>query len=928
MIGWMAALAIMALTPLVYAQDAPADSDSEARAMRFALSEGELKADVSLERGDVEDGESKWRLVVREQAATDGGESAKVLSTIPVPNWVGRTHYGFDVETAEVDDNHFVVLFSATPGASADPPPSAPDFKAAWLVHEEREQNMRWRHVGSTQYSELDGGSRMSIRRPDGAAELIRFSPDAAERFCGVLDTDTFAFERFVVDENRFLTDFDVDALVDTAKPLDARLGDPEFTPPMLQGWFQWFIASSDARTPDEEESLIRPLELGDFRLEVGWSEGVEGLGRGEFVTAQINNAVPMTAIRIFPGDGASAERYRASATPRTLLVALQNGERFTFDVPSADYQTMVDRHGITIELPEPVTTGCMTIVLLDSEQGEPAGDAPDSLATAVTMAEATPYSTLHGSSPQETAQNLVDFVASSDSVRKRERVSELGLTIGEPLVEAVLEKMRQGTPAERRRVIPLLASIPADEAVPLLADYLEHFGPGDEEYRAVKRALAAHHRNSSSTLVAYVRSMDDPTSRKYVDMVRLLGRVGDPDDIAILIDDLGQGDARVRNERIRAIAKAGEALVGRLVEAAAREPNSTESHDAFKALNLIGRQIHYTDQGTLSAPDIYLEAVRKTQKRRTLMRALRVAKYFYADGFVGLVADEFADHPDPLVQREAIAALARYPDDHALELVLDAMSDRSPDVRIAAAETMGEREDAADAVGELEAYVARERWTAGLQEAFETLARVENERTDGIFLRLLDEQPNADATLIALRALNRRERALPGAAVVEALESDVTRAQTRLELVDNLGFDDSKAAHSWLVGVATKKAKSDASPDAKKARDVRRMRRHAILALGRQRTEAGRRVLLELARTTEDDDVRQVAIRSLGFFASAELLESLREWHREAEPGLREQLDDTIDMIDRRISIDEAEANVDEAIEDIEQAESGDSSE
>ena len=922
------ALALLAGPSTSQAQSSPEDETeaSDERVTSFELAEDGLDVVLDFERGDVEGGDARWQLLVRapDSDAEADSDDERVLSQIPVPTWVGRTHYGFDVETAEVDDTHHIVLFSATPGAREDPPPSAPEFKAAWVVHRERDQK-QWRHVGSTQYSELDGGSRMYLRESAGTIELVRFRPDAAERFCGVDETDTFAYERFEVDANRFVTEFDIAALEKTASPIDSRIGDPEFTPPMLQGWFQWFIASSDARTPDERESLIRPLELGDFRLEIGWSEGVEGLGRGEFVTAQVNNSVPMTAMRLFPGDGVSAERHKSSAKPKKLLIALQNGERYVVDVPQLDYNTLVEHHGVTVELPGPVRTSCLTIVLLDSVPGETTGDAPEALASAVTMAEATPYSVLHGSSPARTAQNLVDFVASTEDPRRRERVSELGLTIGEPLVAAVLEKMRDGTPKERRRVIPLLASIPADEAVPLLADYLEQFGPGDEEYRAVKRSLAAHHRNSSKVLVRYVRSMDDATSRKYVDMVRLLGRVGEPDDIAILIDDLGKGDSRVRNERIRAIAKAGEELVEELIVAAAPSPNSDESHDAFKTLNLIGRRVHYTDQGTLPKAELYLEAVHKTEKRRTLMRALRVAKYFHAEGYVRSVREDFADYPDPLVRREAIAALGRYPGPEALKLVLDALSDRSPDVRIAAAETLGERSDTAEAVAELREYIDRERWKAGLREAFETLARVEEASTDELFAELLDERPNSDATLLAFQALNRQERGVDGARIVAGLRGPVSRNQTQLELIDNLAFDDSDAGHDWLTEAVAKTPPGEELEDPQTARDVRRVRRHAILALGRRREAPGRETLLELARSTEDEDVREVAIRALGFYASPRLLETLREWHREAEPGLREKLQDTIDMVDRRISINAAEDEVVETIEDVEEAEASD---
>ncbi|MGM0559423.1 MAG: HEAT repeat domain-containing protein, partial [Myxococcota bacterium] len=361
--------------------------------------------------------------------------------------------------------------------------------------------------------------------------------------------------------------------------------------------------------------------------------------------------------------------------------------------------------------------------------------------------------------------------------------------------------------------------------------------------------------------------------------------------------------------------AKAGVDLVPALLDAAALEPNSTQSHDAFKALDLIGRRAHYDDQGTLPNAALYLETLGETEARRTLMRGLRVAKYFRVEGYVELVKETYADYPDPLIRREAIGALGRYPSETARGLIIDAMKDRSPDVRIAAVETLGERDDLEYALEALEDYIDAERWKAGLQQAFRTLAATENETTSDIFARLLQERPNSDAALIALQALNREDRGLGGTDIVRALDSGISRAQTRLELIENLGLDDSEAGGDWLTRHA--RMATEAEDDENTARDMRRTRRHAILALGRRRSDQGRITLLELARETEDDDVRDVAIRALAFHASPELLETLKEWRRAAEPGLRGKLDDTIDMIDRRISVDEAEAEVIDAIEE-----------
>ncbi|QDG54485.1 hypothetical protein FIV42_28190 [Persicimonas caeni] len=872
----------------------------------------------------------KVRLTVEPTVAKDTwevhiaseGESGATQLREKLPRWIFADHYGFEVATEELDDGVSAVMFAALPGVNGDGPPSATQFQVVWAVEEKRNK-LRWTRVDTAQYSSLDGGQRLAFekaRTKKGKSQLVRRRRGSDSIFCGSPTDAPVLFDLYEPDSGTFTQKLDIDRLLKDAPTLNAKKPDAEFQPPSLQAWYQWFAASSDRRSPNRRGALIRPLELGDHKVNTAWMEGVDGLGRGEFVSAQLNDAVALESIRILPGLGGSKALFEAFARPTRVLVGLSDGSRFVIDLGRVSREQIDNGRGVLVELPKPIESRCMSVMLLDSTRGKRVSGQPSWTRDTAIIAEITPYSELHAKDAKATARRIVERISTEKNARARQRISELALSLEDELVSVVRQAVAEGTPEERRRIIPLMASLPAEEAVPMLIKFLRESDPADAEYRAVKRSLAAHYAEAAPGLIAFLGEDAPDKDRKHTDVLRLLGRVGQPAHLNQLVEHLGQGSRSVRNERIRAIGSGGRPLVEPLLVYAHANINTEGGYDALKALNLLGKRLHFNGLGELPRPELFEPMLDKVESRRTLLRALRVAKFFRAQGFLDTVKRKFADHEDALVRRAAIAAIERYPSAEARNLLVDALSDSSPDVRITAVSALAERDDASEVVSEVLAYSREESWKAGLQQAFRVLAAVETDETDAAFEKLFLDKPNTTASLLAAQALDRAGRPVKAEVAQRLVENPEVNLDLRLEMLDLLGVDRSQTGETFLLATLTEQKWEQF---AKPTRSKHKLRDHVLLALGRRRSEAAMPKLLELAQTSTSLDVQQVALRALAFYQDEGLLTSLKVWKKSADPKLRTLIEDTITMIERRRTLTSVRQDIDDVLEGDEESES-----
>lgn len=842
----------------------------------------------------------KLRLVDRTRGETVGLAS--------LPEWAGADYYDYDV-TVRGFGNVVVLMFDAAPDPAEEAPPGAERYQVAWAygVKSGTEESV-WQQIASTRSVSGTNGDRLVIRKEGRRDTLVRLRASGETRFCG---TDEAAFQVFSPSQMAFRSKLDVDALLRDTEEISAELPEEPFQASPYRRFSLWFSATSDQYNVDDSRTVIRPLELGDLRMNTAWSEGATGLGRGEFVTARVNDALKLRAIRLFGGHGGSAELYKAFGSPRRVLVSVQDGRRFEVELPSPPYRLASDRGGVLIELPRPVRTNCLSVVLLDGRAGEPSGEADEAWRPqAVTISEITPISELYGLPPDVAALVVVEKLLKQEDTRQARRLVQLTAPLATELVKVLRNVLRSGSDEDRVRVIPLLRALPSDASVPILVSMFEETEPGEDAYTLLKPAIAEHGNAAARALVEVLEKRTPDNERKYTDLTRLIGRLGTPKELEHLVKRLGEGGRQVRNERVRAISRGGAAMLTPLFGIAAQGVDTERGEDALLAINSIGRKEHYRGQGSHDRASVLLDILGRSKSRRTKLLALKALGFFATPGAVQVLADDFADSKDPLVRRQAIEALTRYTEREARIALEAALFDPSPDVRIAAIDGLSERKDRRQALPSIQRYVDRETWRPGLEAAYTILAELGDSHLLAKMENVIAADPTSDRARLASEALERANHSISGELAGRLIYSPNTDLRMRRNLVDLLGLDDSREGEDVLVDlVHTAEPFSDLHP-----RQNERLRHRAVLALGRRDSERGREVLLEIVREGASPDLKAIALRALAFSMQKSVVPELQVLRVSAPPQLKDEFDSTIELIQRRADIEELRRGIDEA--------------
>ncbi|MFB6373060.1 MAG: HEAT repeat domain-containing protein, partial [Bradymonadaceae bacterium] len=584
------------------------------------------------------------------------------------------------------------------------------------------------------------------------------------------------------------------------------------------------------------------------------------------------------------------------------------DGTTYVVKVSQVEYQRLTARRGMVVELPEPIRTSCVTLAHLETYEADLDGAEVD----AVAISEMTPITVVDAPTAEKTAERVVAAIADEPDLRKRERMAHIASGLSKELVGAVETALEETDGIRRRRIIPLLGHLPSERAVPILIDFLETLDSDDVEYRAVKRSLAVHRQEAAEPLRDLLARtpVDAP---KYIDLVRLMGRVGRPIDLAGLVEEFGQGDQFIRNERIRATASAGDAVLPKLFAVIGVDTTTAKARDALKAAYLIGKRKNRDELLTHSRTEVIAEVLRQAEDRRTLMLAFRAAQYFRVEGLVSLVERRFLDYSDPLVRKSAMTALARYPAPGARQVLEKALDDRSPDVRISAVTAIGHRKDRVRSVDALLTYARHEDWKPGQQQALDVLAEVEIPKVRKFFHTIIDKHRNSQLAVLAANTLGRASRPIePELARDIALDAEAPD-RLRLEMIDLLGMDDSDPGEAFLLTLLNPVELGRKVEDQELRR---RFERRALLALGRRRSKQARSRLLKMAKTGSDRKLRQHAIRALAFYKGEDLVRALREWRPDAPPELRNTLDQTVRIIENRGAIDDIKKQIEATME------------
>lgn len=828
------------------------------------------------------------------------------------PDWATQAHYGYELRDTTLASGEYVLLLTALPGINANAAPDSSQFQIAWI-----HKNRVWKRIGTAKYSMLDGGSKFKFSEVDGSTRLIRQRPNTSSNFCGtstVQSPNPPVFEVFKPQSSAFINRVDIDALLKDAKPLQGTPADNTFNPPYLRTWSQWFAASSDRRGDDRQGARIRPLELGDRRFDTAWMEGGEGLGRGEFVSSQINDAIGLSSVRIVPGLGTDEGTLSAFAHPTKVLIALSDGSRFVVNLASVGFDSVQKGRGVLIELPSAIRTNCLSVMLLESAPGKATKGQPNWAPQTVAISQITPYSSLHFGNAEQTARQIVERIADEPDSRTRTRIAQMALSLKTPLANEVRRAAENASPVKRKRILALIGSLPSEQAAKLLTDFIRQTEPGSAEYRTIKRGLASLQQHAAGGLIEYLRENSIKSARKRVDLLRLIGRVAAPDELIQLIAELGHGTGAERNERIRAIAAGERAMLEPLLVHASEHPGLAEGYDAIQTLNLIGHRLHYHGQGELPRPELYKKILDHAEKRRMQLRVLEVAKYFQVDGFLDLIDPAYTTHTDPMVRAMTIKALSQNASPQARALIVAALKDTSPDVRIAAIDALSQRSDLHNDLEAIIEYSRAERWKLGLQRAFKILAKSDAPAAAQRFVSIFGDQPNTEKALIAARALRRAEGHLD-ANLSEAIIRDKTvQSALRLEMLKLLGLDSSQAGEDFLIGVFRNEDWKNLFDDPKE-QGIARQR--VFMTLGRRRNPQARTEMLALAAQAISPEVQYISLRALAFYKDQALLDALEKQRETAVPKTQGFIDQTIAMIKRRRALDSVKEGIEKIDDD-----------
>lgn len=839
------------------------------------------------------------------------------------PRGAGGEHYEYDYRILDLGQEGYAILVDAAVGE--DGPLDPPVYQLAFQLTPRTGGRIPYNCslVARGEYTELDGGTRLDIQTVDGQRRLVRHDETDAIDFCGLRDEEDQKAEVFDGSTGRFVPTEDVEVDEQDAESLAVDVPDDSIAPPMTDEFYTWLTASSDIRAAPGSANVPRPQMLGDLDPASAWIEGAEQLGTGEFVTAGVDSTVPLRALRIFPGHGDSREAFEGHGRPERLLIGLGDGSRWIVDVPDLDYDEFAAAGGLVAEFPEPVETDCLSVMVLEARPGDFAEADDEQLrrfGQSVVIGEITPYSVLDADDEETTADRLVDAIGHESSPRIRDRLARLGGQISSAMIEAISRKIDETEREEVRvRIIPLLGEYDYEEAIPVLTDHLRQLEDGDEDYRPTKRALAQHGSLAAPALLDMLDDID-PDDKKYVDLVRIVGRVGDDVHLRRLLPGLGQGHSRLRGERIRALAHGGIALVPALVSEAQSRGDTAGGLDALTTLVTIGRR-HFSDEyAEVDGADRLREIYRASESRPHRIRTIEAIGYFaVSDPEEFLGRELLVEDPDPVIRQFAAGALQRYPGDQARMRLEDALQDRSPDVRIAAVRTLSRRDDAAEATEAVSAYVRSDRaWPQGLHHGFRLLAQSPRPEAREAIAEVVDRDLTAPATRTALRALRRAEKSLDVAQIQSHLTRETTPAPVLGQLVAMLGYADPDEATAMLVPIANREYDG---LDHRSDEELDVLSRRAFLALGKTGTDEAMEFLLDVAAADHRSDTdRRHALRGLGFYSDPQVVDRLRELAPRLPDHLEERFQRTLTMIDNRLSIEDARDDVQFLIDQLEE--------
>jgi HEAT repeat protein len=525
------------------------------------------------------------------------------------------------------------------------------------------------------------------------------------------------------------------------AQKLVAQRSDPAMPAGRPIADFHWIAASSTRGAGSDARALTAPIELDDGNPATAWSEGVGSDGRGEFLTARAAaGGYAVVGLRIFPGDGASPQAFRADNRLRRFQIALGPAPAQRFDVeisddPAADPARWRDPYWVAF--PKPTVSSCVTLVITEVAHGT-AAKPPKSYGTTA-IGELAIFTEADG--PDGPSRLVNDLATAPDCAARLPLVVGLGPPAISPTAQAILTAKG----AARGCLVEALTQLqPTPKDPPVVAALISAVsGASEAEERSVSAALGRAPALSAPPLAALLSSSAAVDDRMRA--ARILGEIDDPSAATALLAAVGGGPPPLRSEVVEALSGARQ-LGGDLVLAAFAAAEQQDARAAARAADLLR---------------LFPAVLRRTPDRRpaalaALHGALGPDRAFEVRGRAIMALGALGPGGDPA----ALVGLRAGSDDPVLRFLAarelgdlkaapgatgdprpalrDALGDQDPRVRETAALALGVQGDGS-AVGPLIAGAKQEPWPFVRRAEIEALGRLCQEGAGDLLVRAVD---------------------------------------------------------------------------------------------------------------------------------------------------------------------------------------------
>ncbi len=819
---------------------------------------------------------------VRQRVTLDLNKGRKQLARLRLPEALISGHE-FKLEEIDLGAGQSVLRFTGVPvGDEADL--VGLDSYHAWFVAGGA-HSLIW----SGSVNALEPGARIEIAdlNADGRKEVVLGEFDAQVLFCG--RSRARLFPRIWDFKKRgFIPAPFEPRLPPGTTEVTARLDDDAPGASHFGDIVRFRSASSDLR--DTRHGLTTrvslPTALGDGRPETAWIEGVDGGGRGQFVTADTSRAFPMRAMRIFPGHGANDRTFAAHGRPSRVLLTFSGGETIAATLPPVTRRQLAEGSALYIEFPEPVITHCVTVLVLDVEGGE--------RGPGTAISEIAPLFVPDYLDRAEAIRTVVQTLTVEKDRRRRRDLIRVARSVGPEVLPAVreafeLELSREDRLPRLEALIPLLAALTPDGVREIAARLLAHPQLSTADLARLQRIISLDAPAYADSLLELALDDSAPElSRSRA--VQIVGRAAPADKVIALAPLLGHGDRSLRSRVVRGVSRAPLSASDTLLEIASKNPDSPQCHDALWALDRIVRRHTRGRFEDLPGAERILNIYNRTEDLRVRLRALALLNRVRAPGADVFLVTVVESKEREELRELAVMALVHYPADSVTDALIRTLRDESPTLRIAAVNALGSRPNLPRVVREVTDYTRQESWKRGRAAGYRLLA--ESDLRDGAdylyeLIEGADDSRAYDA-IFAVVAARHHVRPLTLEPIIVGNERP---ARVRMKAIQALAFATDPDSARMLVQFLSGEVTVDDE-----------LRSAAARALGRRRSGPGLTALVDAVTDPTDPPLQRACIRSLGFYTDDKALRVLVSLRSKVDLRTRKILEESIASITDRL--------------------------